>query len=66
MDELDNPNSFQEPTQQDDDLTAFVVDHCDRWRDYRNTNFLEYWLEYERIFRGEWSSEDKTLSLIHI
>ena len=60
MDELDNENSFQEPTQQDDDLTAFVVDHCDRWRDYRNTNFLEYWLEYERIFRGEWASEDKT------
>jgi hypothetical protein len=60
MDELDNENSFQEPTQQDDDLTAFVVDHCDRWRDYRNTNFLEAWLEYERIFRGEWASEDKT------
>jgi hypothetical protein len=60
MDELDNENSFQEPTQQDDDLTAFVVDHCDRWRDYRNTNFLEAWLEYERIFRGEWSAEDKT------
>lgn len=60
MDELDNENSFQEPTQQDDDLTAFVVDHCDRWRDYRNTNFLECWLEYERIFRGEWSAEDKT------
>jgi len=59
MDEL-NPNEFQEPTQQDDDLTAFVVDHCDRWRDYRNTNYLEYWLEYERIFRGEWSAEDKT------
>jgi hypothetical protein len=60
MDELDNESGFQEPTQQDKDLTAFVVDHCDRWRDYRNTNFLEYWLEYERIFRGEWASEDKT------
>jgi hypothetical protein len=60
MDELDNENGFQEPTQQDKDLTAFVVDHCDRWRDYRNANFLEYWLEYERIFRGEWASEDKT------
>ena len=60
MDELDNESGFQEPTQQDKDLTAFVVDHCDRWRDYRNANFLEYWLEYERIFRGEWASEDKT------
>lgn len=60
MDELDNESGFQEPTQQDKDLTAFVVDHCDRWRDYRNANFLECWLEYERIFRGEWASEDKT------
>jgi len=60
MDEIDNTNGFQEPTQQDKDLTAFVTDHCDRWRDYRNTNFLTAWLEYERIFRGEWSSEDKT------
>jgi len=31
-----------------------------RWRDYRNTNFLPSYLEYERIFRGEWASEDKT------
>ena len=60
MDEINNPNEFEEPTQQDKDLTAFVVDHCDRWRDYRNTNFLDAWLEYERIFRGEWASEDKT------
>jgi hypothetical protein len=60
MDELENESGFQEPTQQDKDLTAFVVDHCDRWRDYRNTNFLEAWLEYERIFRGEWAVEDKT------
>ena len=53
-------NEFDEPTQADKDLTAFVVDHCDRWRDYRNTNFLPDWLEYERIFRGEWAVEDKT------
>ena len=53
-------NEFDEPTQSDKELTAFVVDHCDRWRDYRNTNFLDDYLEYERIFRGEWASEDKT------
>jgi hypothetical protein len=53
-------NEFDEPTQSDKDLTAFVVDHCDRWRDYRNTNFLDDYLEYERIFRGEWAAEDKT------
>jgi len=51
---------FQEPTESDKELTAFVVNHCDRWRDYRNTNYLEDWLEYERIFTGEWAAEDKT------
>lgn len=60
MDDITNPDEFQEPDEQDRELTAFVVDHCDRWRDYRNTNYLSLWLEYERIFRGEWSSEDKT------
>jgi hypothetical protein len=53
-------NEFDEPTQSDKDLTAFVVDHCDRWRDWRDTNYLEDYLEYERIFRGEWAAEDKT------
>jgi hypothetical protein len=55
-----NQNEFDEPTENDKELTAFVVDHCDRWRDYRNTNFLDDYLEYERIFRGEWAAEDKT------
>jgi hypothetical protein len=53
-------NEFYEPTQADKDLTDFVVDHCNRWRDYRDTNFLPDWLEYERIFRGQWAVEDKT------
>ena len=51
---------FEEPTENDKELTSFVVDHCDRWRDYRNTNFLDKYLEYERIFRCEWAAEDKT------
>ena len=53
-------NEFDEPTKSDKELTAFVVDHCERWRDWRDTNYLDSYLEYERIFRGEWASEDKT------
>ena len=53
-------NQFYEPTEADKELTDFVTDHCNRWRDYRDTNFLPDWLEYERIFRGQWASEDKT------
>jgi hypothetical protein len=53
-------NDFYEPTEADKELTDFVVDHCTKWRDYRDVNFLPDWLEYERIFRGQWASEDKT------
>jgi len=58
-DKLDQ-NDFYEPTENDKELTAFVVDHCDRWRNYRDTNFLNDWEEYERIFRGQWADDDKT------
>jgi hypothetical protein len=53
------PSPFYQPTENDEELTAFVVDHTDRWRDYRDQNFLDDWLKYERIFRGQWAAEDK-------
>ena len=53
-------NKFDEPTESDKELTTFVIDHCDRWRNYRDTNFLNDWEEYERIFRGQWADDDKT------
>jgi hypothetical protein len=52
--------TWEEPTEADRELTAFVIQHCDRWRDHRDENFLEDWKEYERIFRGIWASEDRT------
>ena len=52
-------NEFDEPTESDKDLVEFVVSHTDRWRDWRDTNYLTQWKEYERIFRGQWSAEDK-------
>jgi hypothetical protein len=62
MENMDNNEGtkWQEPSESDKELTAFVVDHCDRWRDYRDTNYLDQWQEYERIFRGQWAAEDKT------
>ena len=48
------------PTESDNELTQFVVSHTDRWRDHRDTNYLEDWKEYERLFRGQWAAEDKT------
>ena len=55
-----NEYKFDEPSDSDKELISFVVDHCDRWRDYRDTNYLDAWKEYERIFNGEWAVEDKT------
>lgn len=62
MENMDNNEGtkWEEPTESDKELTDFVVGHCDRWRDYRDTNFLEAWEEYERIFRGQWAAGDKT------
>jgi len=59
MEEI-NKAEFEEPTQSEKELTAWVTDHLERWRDHRDINYLDDWLEYERIFRGKWSAEDKT------
>ena len=59
MEDINNPK-YEEPTEADKELVAFVVDHTDRWRDYRDANFMDAWEEYERIFRGQWSAEDKS------
>ena len=37
-------NEFDEPSEADKELVGFVVDHCNRWRDYRDVNFLPDWL----------------------
>ena len=50
---------FEEPTENEKELTSFVVDHTDRWREYRDQNFKDDWDKYERIFRGKWAAEDK-------
>jgi hypothetical protein len=47
-------------TQSDKELVAFVVDHCDKWRDWRDTNYETKWDEYERIYYGVWAAEDRT------
>lgn len=57
----ENPkHGFYEPTDNDKELLGFIVDHTDRWRDYRDQNFRDDWEKYERIFRGVWDASDKT------
>jgi hypothetical protein len=60
MKDNNESTKWEEPSEADKELSAFVVQHCDRWRDSRDENYLEDWKEYERIFRGVWASEDRT------
>ena len=41
-------------------LSSWVMERVNAWEDHRNTNYLDKWDEYYRIWRGIWSSEDKT------
>ena len=50
----------EEVTQSDREIVSFVVEHCDRWRDWRDTNYETKWDEYERIYYGVWAAEDRT------
>ena len=56
---VDPESTFVEPTDNEKELLEFIVDHTDRWRDYRNQNFLDEWEHYERIYRGKWAATDK-------
>ena len=52
-------SNYYTPTENDKEITSFVVDHTDKWREYRNQNFLDDWMKYERIWRGVWDTSDK-------
>jgi len=41
-------------------LTNWVLSRCEQWRNHKETNYLEMWDEYERLWRGIWSGEDRT------
>jgi hypothetical protein len=47
-------------TQADKDLVTYVMAHCDKWRDFKETNYQATWDAYERLYYGIWSDEDKT------
>ena len=57
---LDEEVTEKGPTETEKELVAFIVDHCDEWREYRDQNHLDDWLKWERIWRGKWEATDKT------
>ena len=58
--EDNNDAQFEEPSENDKELVSWVMDHCERWRDFRDSNYIDNWEEYERIFRGQWQASDST------
>jgi hypothetical protein len=40
-------------------LVDWVMEYVEDWRLHRDTNYLEDWKEFERLWRGEWAAEDR-------
>lgn len=53
-------SDMYEQTESDKEIVSFVTHHTDLWRNHRDTNYLQDWEEYERLWRGIWSAADKT------
>jgi hypothetical protein len=60
IDENIDKSEFVTETDADKELVSFILDHCDQWRNHRDVNYVLYWQEYERLFRGIWDPADKT------
>jgi len=43
MDDNEYEEGYEEPTESERELVDFVIEHTNRWRDYRDTNFLADW-----------------------
>ena len=41
-------------------LLSWLQPRLEEWRNHRDTNYLTKWDEYYRLWRGIWSSEDKS------
>jgi hypothetical protein len=41
-------------------LVEWVTARCEQWRAHKETNYMEDWDRYERLWRGIWVGEDRT------
>ena len=40
-------------------LAKWLSSRLEQWRNHRNNNYLKPWDEYYRLWRGQWTIEDK-------
>ena len=52
MQDMNESEGIEQESEVDKELVSFVVEHCDRWRDYRDANYMDNWNEYEQIGRA--------------
>jgi len=55
-----NNDNFEEPANSNSEIVSWVMEHVEEWEEYRDSNFKEDWDEYYRLWRGIWSSQDKS------
>jgi hypothetical protein len=61
-DPRDSTKSAVDPNKPADEmaeLCSWVMNHVQKWRDHRRSNYELVWDHYERLWRGLWSAEDR-------
>jgi hypothetical protein len=63
---IDDPRNAQvdatasdKPKDEMHELTGWVMNRVKQWRDHRRSNYELTWDQYERLWRGLWTPEDK-------
>jgi len=54
-----NSNATADESTHLDPLALWVMDHVNRWREHRDSNYLKRWGEYYRLWRGFWDPQDQ-------
>lgn len=53
---------YKDMTTNQQKLVAFVTQHCDSWRQHKQSEYTLMWDEYERLYRGIFNESEKTRS----
>jgi len=58
---LESEDTDEKPVEDTPDKKAvsWLNTHLNKWRNNRDTNYKSKWEEYDRLWRGIWSAEDK-------
>jgi len=53
-----NEETFDEGIEIDEPIESWVMDKCDQWRNHFESNYLDDFEEYYRLWRGIWHKKD--------